>query len=172
MRELSDLIRVRYGDTLSQTEGEAAKRLWDEAYPRNLMRLRAGESAKIRAAFLNEIAEQARVSQLLSLISPAAAYVFLTSDHADTGLENEWGFRRAIFSYRRQYAEYVDRYIDRTGNKDRLWRVNKEDSPPFDYRDLTPLQATAAHLSQFMVLAIHSVLSFLGAQMAFIRSQL
>jgi ABC-type transport system involved in multi-copper enzyme maturation permease subunit len=172
MREIRDSMRWANWNDLSQEEKETAWRLLDETYTYRLMKFGAGESAKIRAAFLNEIAEQARVSQLLSLISPSAAYVFLASDLADTGLESEWGFRRAIFSYRRQYAEYVDRYIQRTGDKNRLWRVNKRDSPPFEYRGFAQLQAIGAHPPQFMVLVVYSVLLFLGAQIVFLRSQL
>lgn len=144
----------------------------NETYTRNLMKFSAGESARIRTAFLNEIAEQARVSQYLSMISPSAAYVFLASDLANTGLESEWGFRRAVLRYRRQYAEYVDRYIAETGDSNRLWSVKKEESPPFEYRGLSTVQATAAHLTQFMVMVLYGVLFFLGAQIAFLRSQI
>jgi len=172
MKELMDSMQGRNWDTLSQGERETVRRLWDETYTYNLMKFSAGESAKIRTAFLNEIAEQARVSQLLSLVSPSAAYVFLSSDLAGTGIENEWGFRRAVFSYRSQYAGYVDGYVKKTGDRNRLWRVNKMDSPPFEYRALTPLQTIAAHLPQFMVMVLYSVLFFLGAQLAFVRSRL
>jgi ABC-type transport system involved in multi-copper enzyme maturation permease subunit len=172
IRELRDLAQWRNWDTLSQAEKEAAKRLWDETYTYNLMKFSVGESARIRSAFFNEIAEQAKVSKSLSLISPSAAYVFLTSDLAGTGLESEWGFRRAILRYRRQYAEYLEGYIEKTGDYDRLWRVKKKDSPPFEYQGFTPDKAIAAHLPQFMVLVLYSALFFFGAQIAFIRSQL
>lgn len=172
MRELRDSMPISNWDTLTQAEREALWRLWDETYTLNLMTFSAGESASIRTAFLNEIAQQARISQYLSMISPSAAYVFLASDLANTGLESEWGFRRAVLRYRRQYAEYVDRYIAKTGDSDRLWRVRKEESPPFEYRGLTTVQATAAHLTQFMMLVLYSVLFFLGAQVVFLRSQL
>ncbi len=168
MREIRDSMRWRNWNNLSQAEKETAWRLLDEIYTYRLVKFGVGEGARIRTAFLNEIAEQAKMSQFLSLISPAASYVFLASDLAGTGIENEWSFRRAVLSYRSQYADYVDRYIQKTGNKDRLWRVNKKDSPPFEYRGFAQLQAIGAHFPQFMMLVLYSVLFFLGAQLAFV----
>ncbi len=134
-----------------------------------MMKLRTtGEAAKIRNAFLNETEAQAKFSGALSLISPSAAFIFLASDIARTGLESERDFRRAIMRYRNQYGAYQDRQIEETGDYHRAFhRINENDWLPFAYRPIPLSRAVGAHLPQFMVLVLYSVLFFFGAQIAF-----
>ena len=144
----------------------------EQAQRHQMMRLNAGEVAKIRGAFVNEIEGQAKLSQYLSLISPSAGLTYLASDIAQTGLFSEWDFRRAFFRYRRQYVEYMDRYIKETGDYERMQKIDKDLSPPFEYRELTPSQAVAAYLPHSMMLVFYCALFSLGAQIAFSRTQL
>ena len=174
-QKVDDFIQQHGGDrdALSDVENETIRRMWDE-YDRQTMNLRTtGEAVKIRVAFLNEVEAQAKVCEGLSLISPAAAFVFLASDIARTGLESERDYRRAIFRYRRQYGEYVDRQIEGTGDYFSAFHAaNADTAPPFVYRAIPLSQAVGAHLPQFMVLLLYSVLFFFAAQIAFIRAQL
>jgi hypothetical protein len=75
---------------------------------------------------------------------------------------SERHFRRAVFRYRRQYAEYVEGQIEKTGDYNKLWRIDKNVVPPFGYRELSFSQAISAHLPHFMALVLYSVLFFSG----------
>jgi hypothetical protein len=130
-----------------------------------------GEIAKARNAFANEVEAQVTLSQFLSIVSPSAAFVFLASDTAHTGLESERRFRRSVFRYRRRFADLVDDHIDRTGDYSRMMRIHRDFAPAFTYRELTHSQVIAAHLPNFVVLVLHPLLLFLVAQVVFIRAQ-
>lgn len=173
VKEEKDFVRVHGQNwkNWSQSEAEAYDLLMNER-SRKLMKLSVGESAKIRQAFINELQEQAKISQYISLISPSAAFVFLTSDIAHTGIESERDFRKAVIRYRGQYADYVEEYITKKGDYEKLYRINKNDVPYFEYQGMTISESIAAHLPHFVVLLLYSILFFLGAQIVFVRSQL
>ena len=160
-------------ETLTEAEKETIGKMWDE-YGRQTMKLRTtGEAAKLRIAFLNEVEAQAKMGETLSLISPAAAFIFLASDIAQTGLESERDYRRAVFRYRRQYGEYQDQQIAETGDYGSAFHAaNADTAPPFVYRGISLSQAVGAHTPQFLVLVLYSVLFFFAAQIAFIRAPL
>lgn len=170
-----DFIQQHGGnwETLNEAEKETIGKMWDE-YGRQTMKLRTtGEAAKIRIAFLNEVETQAKMGETLSLISPAAAFIFLASDIAQTGLESERDYRRAVFRYRRQYGEYQDRQIEETGDYGSAFHAaNADTAPPFVYRAISLSQAVGAYIPQFMVLVLYSILFFFAAQIAFIRAPL
>ena len=159
-------------DALSEEKKQEARRLWRKEYRRPLMNLTAGEIAKLKRGFINDMQAQVKVSHYISFISPSAALTYLAGDIARTGLETERHFRRAVFRYRGEYMAHVDRYIERTGDYGRLRTVDPDDSPPFDYHELSVAQVIAAHLPRVMVLILYTVLCFFGAQVAFIRAQL
>ena len=174
-QKADDFIQQHIGnrEALNEAEKETVRQMWDE-YGRQTMKLRTtGEAAKIRIAFLNEVEVQSKMGETLSLISPAAAFTFLASDIAQTGLESERDYRRAVFRYRRQYGEYQDRQIAETGDYFSAFHAaNADMAPPFVYRAISLSQAVGAHMPQFMVLVLYSVLFFFAAQIAFIRAPL
>ena len=88
-------------------------------------------------------------------------------------LESERDYRRAVFRYRRRYGEYQDRQIAETGDYFSAFHAaNADTAPPFDYHAISLSQAVGAHIPQFMVLVLYSVLFFFAAQIAFIRTPL
>ena len=141
-------------------------------YRHKLKTLSADVIMKIRGEFLNEVEAQANVSQFLSSLSPSAALTYLASDIASTGLESERDFRRAVIRYRRQYAEYLDRYIDKTGDYSRLIEIDTDHVPPFEYKALRFSQVIGVHFHQFMIIVLYTPLFYLAAQIAFVRSQI
>jgi hypothetical protein len=96
----------------------------------------------------------------------------LGSDLAHTGLESERDFRRAVIRYRRQYAEYLDRYIENTGDYSGLIDIDSDNVPPFEYQGLRFSQVLGLHFHHFMILVLYTTLFYLGAQIAFVRSQI
>ena len=158
-------------ETWSESEHKTY-RLIQNKYRRKLKKLNAEVFMKIRGNFLNQVEEQAKVSQYLSSISPSAALTYLVSDMANTGLESERDFRRAVIRYRRQYAEYLDRYIEKTGDYSRLMNIDSDNVPPFEYQGLRFSQVLGLHFHHFMILVLYTTLFYLGAQIAFVRSQI
>ena len=157
--------------TWSESENEAYRLIYSK-YRHKLLKLSAGTIMKIRGDFLNAVEAQAKVSQYLSFISPSAALTYLGSDLANTGLESERDFRRAVIRYRRQYAEYLDRYIEKTGDYSGLIDIDSDNVPPFEYQGLRFSQVLSVHFHHFMILVLYTTLSYLGAQIAFVRSQI
>ena len=96
----------------------------------------------------------------------------MTTDIAHTGIESERDFRKAVIRYRGQYADYLDDLISNTGGYRGLYSIDRDDVPAFEYREITASQALATHLPYFTVLLLYSMLFFLCAQIAFLRSQL
>jgi ABC-type transport system involved in multi-copper enzyme maturation permease subunit len=173
VKEDEDFVQTHGRDwkTWSQSEKDTYNRMKNEQ-TRKRINLSVGEIARVRQTFINELQQQARVSQYLALISPSAGFVFLVSDIAHTGIESERDFRRAVIRYRSRYAEYVDKHIAKTGDYTRLERIDKNDVPPFKYKEITIPEAIAAYLPNFIVLLLYSALFFFGAQIIFTSSQL
>jgi hypothetical protein len=109
---------------------------------------------------------------MLSFLFPSATFVFLASDVAHTGIESEQNFLHATLRYRRQYAEHVSQYIDKTGDYQIFGRILKADPPDFVHQETRASEVITARLPHFMVLVLYPLLFFLGAQIAFIRSTL
>ena len=175
-REKTDtFIQAHGGDweALGEDKKEEARQIWKEVYRRELMNLTTKEIAKLKLEFINGMESQVRVSHYISFVSPSAALTYLASDIARTGLESGRHFRRAVFRFRNQYLKRIDQYIEKTQDYSRLRNLRKEDdTPPFEYRELSLSQAISAHLPRIMVLVLYLVLFFFGAQIAFIRTQL
>jgi hypothetical protein len=93
----------------------------------------------------------------------------LASDLAHTGIESEHAFRLATIRFRRQYAANVGEYIQRTGDKTKLWVIDSKLVPSFRVPRPTISAVLSTHLPQFLALVLYSALCFCGAQVAFIR---
>jgi ABC-type transport system involved in multi-copper enzyme maturation permease subunit len=132
----------------------------------------AQELTKVWEAFFNQMDTQARLAQYLSLVSPSATFTYLASDLAHTGIESEHAFRLATIRFRRQYAANVGEYVQRTGDKTKLWVIDSKLVPPFGVPRTTISAVVSTHIPQFLVLVLYSVLCFCGAQVAFIRSSI
>ena len=132
----------------------------------------AKELTKVWEAFFNQMDAQATLAQYLSLTSPSATFSYLASDLAHTGIESEHKFRFATIRFRRQYAANVGEYIQRTGDKTKLWTIDNKLIPPFVVPRPTISAVISSHLPQFLILILYSFLCFCGAQVAFIRSSI
>jgi len=136
------------------------------------MKFHAKELTKIWEAFFNEMDAQAKLAHYLSLISPSAITNYLVSDLSHTGIESEHAFRFATIRFRREYAANLARYIQRTGDKTKLWLVDGKLAPAFVLLRPTVSQVISTHLPQFIVLVLYGFLCFCGAQITFIRSSI
>ncbi len=113
---VEEFIHEHGGDltALSDAEKQTIDKIRAKA-ERKQMDLSVGKAAEIRQDFINKVEAQADMNLSISLISPSAAFVYLATDVANTGILSEWNFRRSVIRYRRQYAEHVNNYIEETG---------------------------------------------------------
>ena len=136
------------------------------------MNLSVGKAAEIRQDFINKVETQADMNLSISLISPSAAFVFLATDIANTGVLSEWNFRRSVIRYRQQYAEHVNQYIEETGDYEILQRVLKADPPDFVPPKFYLSDIISMHFDLLIVLVLYNVVFFFGGQVIFIRRPL
>lgn len=136
------------------------------------MNLSVGKAAEMRQDFINAVEAQADLNLSLSLISPAAAFVFLATDVANTGILSEWNFRRAVIRYRQQYAEHVNGYIGETGDYEILHRILKADPPDFVPPKFFLSDVISMHFNLLVVLLLYNVVFFFAGQVLFIRRPL
>ena len=173
-REKIEAFIQEHGGDLSALS-DAEKRTIDEMRAkaeRKQMNLSVGKVAEIRQDFINQVEAQADMNLSISLISPSAAFVFLATDIANTGILSEWNFRRSVIRYRHQYAEHVNRYIEETGDYEILQRILKADPPDFVPPKFFISDVISMHFNLLVVLVLYNVLFFFAGQVIFIRKPL
>ena len=171
--EIEEFIQEHGGDpaALSDAEKQTINKIRAKA-ERRQMNLSVGKAAEIRQDFINAVQAQADMNLSLSLISPSAAFVYLATDVANTGILSEWNFRRAVIRYRHQYAEHVNRYIEETGDYEILQRILKADPPDFVPPKFFLPDVISMHSHLLLVLLLYNVVSFFAGQVVFIRRPL
>ncbi len=171
--EIEEFIQEHGGDpaALSDTEKQTIDKIRAKA-ERRQMNLSVGKAAEIRQDFINAVEAQADMNLSISLISPSAAFVYLATDVANTGILSEWNFRRAVIRYRSQYAEHVNRYIEETGDYEILQRILKADPPNFVPPKFFLPDVISMHSNLLLVLLLYNVVFFFSGQVVFIRRPL
>ena len=171
--EIEAFIQAHGGDVAALSDAE--KQTIDEIRAkaeRKQMNLSVGKAAEIRQDFINKVEAQADINLSISLISPSAAFVFLATDVANTGILSEWNFRRSVIRYRYQYAEHVNRYIEETGDYEILQRILKADPPDFIPPKFSLSDVISMHFDLLVVLVLYNVVFFFAGQVIFIRRPL
>ena len=171
--EVTKFTQEHGGDpeALSDAEKQTINKIRAKA-ERRQMNLSVGKAAAIRQDFINKVEAQADLNLSISLISPSAAFVYLATDVANTGILSEWDFRRAVIRYRHQYAEHVNRYIEETGDYEILQRILKADPPDFVPPKFFLSDVISMHFNLLLVLLLYNVVFFLAGQVVFIRRPL
>ena len=171
--EIEGFIQERGGDSeaLSDAEKQTIGEIRAKS-ERKQMNLSVGKAAAIRQDFINAVEAQADMNLSISLISPSAAFVYLATDVANTGILSEWDFRRAVMRYRHQYAEHVNNYIEETGDYEILQRILKADPPDFVPPKFFLSDVISTHFDLLVVLLLYSVMFFFASQVLFIRRPL
>ena len=168
--EIGNFIQEHGGDrsALSDIETRAIDQIRAKVEQR-YMNLSIGKAAEIRQDFINAVEAQADLNLAMSLISPSAAFVYLATDVANTGIFSEWNFRRAVIRYRHQYANHVNNYIKETGDYEILHRILKADPPDFVPPKFFLSDVISRHFNLLVVLLLYTVVFFFAGQGIFIR---
>ena len=171
--EIAEFIREHGGDlsALNDVEKQTIDEIRVKA-ERKQMNLSVGKTAEIRQDFINKVEAQADMNLSISLISPAAAFVFLATDIANTGILSEWNFRRSVIRYRQQYAEHVNQYIEETGDYEILQHILKADPPDYVPPKFFLSDVVSQHFNLLVVLVFYNVVFFFVGQVIFIRRPL
>ncbi len=171
--EIDNLIQEHGGDreALSDVEMRIIDQIHAEV-ERKEMNLSVGKAAEIRQDFINAVEAQADLNLSMSVISPSAAFVYLATDVANTGILSEWDFRRAVIRYRHQYANHVNSYIKETGDYEIIHRILKADPPDFVPPKFFLSDVISMHFNLLVVLLLYSVVFFFAGQVLFIRRSL
>ena len=171
--EVAKFIQEHGGDpeALSDAEKQTIGKIRAKS-ARKQMNLSVGKAAEIRQDFINAVEAQADMNLAISLISPSAAFVYLATDVANTGILSEWDFRRAVIRYRHQYAEHVNSYIEETGDYEILQRILKADPPDFVPPKFFLSDVISTHFDLLVVLLLYSVVFFFAGQVIFIQRPL
>ncbi|HUU28128.1 MAG TPA: ABC transporter permease subunit [archaeon] len=119
---------------------------------------------KLAVDYANSLARQADMTRVLVGWSPPAAYTFLATDLAGTGLVEEKRFKQAVMQYSSLLLT-LPRLQGGQGLRD--------PAPPFNY-ERTPLRdvLVSGGLVNLVVLLLESLLVFAGAALAFLRYDL
>lgn len=105
--------------------------------------------------YRNRFNRLVEVSQNITRISPAAAFTFLATDVAGTGMSEERNLKRAVL-------EYMDIIED--------WDDDKGDRPVFSYKSSSYREALGpGGLSNCLILILFNILFFAAAHVAFLR---
>ena len=171
--EIAKFIQTQGGDpaALSDADKQTIDKIRAKAEQRR-MNLSVGKAAEIRQDFINAVEAQADLNLSISLISPSAAFVYLATDVANTGILSEWDFRNSVLRYRHQYAEHVNRYIEETGDYEILHRILKADPPDFVPPKFFLADVIAMHFSLLVALLLYNVVLFFAGQVVFMRKPL
>ncbi|MGB2865252.1 MAG: ABC transporter permease subunit [Sedimentisphaerales bacterium] len=105
--------------------------------------------------YRNRFNRLVKVSQNITRISPAAAFTFLATDIAGTGMSEERNLKRAVLQY-----------MHIAGN----WDDEKGDRPAFSYQRSSFREVLGqGGLSNCLILILFNVLFFTGAYVAFLH---
>ena len=166
--EYSQYVRTHNGQTppLAMYE-ELSRRIRDR---------QNGELRKLEEHYLRAKEQQARVTMLLSRISPAGSAAYAAMSLARTGLERDFRFRLALRDYRSVFTAYYDRksreLIDLTQGQGIplvITRQNFTDLPGFEFQEESLASSLSRALPDLGFLLIWGLVLFAVAYFKFLR---
>lgn len=134
-----------------------------------------GEKAKVLQEDLDRKERaQTRLSVILSLSSPLAAFSYLTTDLSNTGMRNEAHFRTMKSAWDQAFWDYATQKMEalrKTNPTMDVWNtpVDVSDMPRLQYREEALTERIKGILTPFTILIVLSIVLFAAAYVAFIR---
>jgi len=132
----------------------------DDSQHREIYNRIRAENAKHTEDYRNRLNRLVTVSQNITRFSPAAAFTFLTSDIAGTGMAEERRLKKAVVLY-----------FDILGD----WDLEKWSQPGFSYQRFSHQRRSIKEvlyqggLGNCLILILFNILFFAGAYVAFLR---
>jgi len=123
-------------------------------------------SSKVKNAYVLSLNKQMSTSKIISSLSPLAAYTYLATDLAHTGIQSEQNFRTTVNTFRRQFVIYVE---DKLVSQQYLDRPDVSDMPSFQYEPRSAISVASDDLVHILLLALFNVVFFMGAYLSFLK---
>jgi len=95
-----------------------------------------------------------------------AAFSYLASDLAHTGIRSEQHFRRTVDVFKSQFIIYIN---EKLASQRFLDRPDVSDMPEFQYEPRTASDVTNDDLIHLLLLVLFSVVFLMGALLSFLR---
>lgn len=106
------------------------------------------------------------VHKTISSLSPVAAYTYLATDLAHTGIHSEQNFRTTVNTFKRQFVTYVG---NKLASQQYLDRPDISDMPSFQYEPRSAINVASDDLAHILLLALFNVALFMGAYLSFLK---
>ena len=161
----SDGIKMLIWDV----EGEATKRelqLISSRSARMELENVTGRSMKIKGAYMASLRKQMAASKIISSLSPLAAFTYLATDLAHTGIQGEQNFRETVDIFKGQFVSYVEKKLV---SQQYLDRPDISDMPSFRYEPRTAVAVARDDLIHIFLLLLFNVVFFMGAHLSFLK---
>jgi ABC-type transport system involved in multi-copper enzyme maturation permease subunit len=123
-------------------------------------------SLKVKNDHISSIRQQMALSKAFSALSPVAAFTYLATDLANTGIRDEGHFRGTVDVFKNEFVAYVG---EKLANQKFLDRPDVSDMPSFRYEPFTAVAITRDDLIHLLLLALFSIVFFLCAHLSFLR---
>ena len=106
------------------------------------------------------------LSKTFSSLSPLAAFTYLATDLAHTGIRSEQHFRRTVDAFKSQFTTYIN---EKLASQRFLDRPDVSDMPEFQYEPRTASDVTNDDLIHLLLLVLFIVVFLMGAFLSFLR---
>ena len=123
-------------------------------------------SLKVKHDHISSIRKQMALSKAFSALSPVAAFTYIATDLANTGIHDERHFRRTVDIFKNEFVAYVG---EKLASRKFLDRPNVSDMPSFQYKPLNAFAIARDDLIHLLMLALFSIVFFLCAHLSFLR---
>ncbi len=123
-------------------------------------------SSKVKNAHMTSLHKQMAASKVISSLSPLAAFTYLATDLANTGIQGEQNFRRTVDIFKRQFVTYVE---GKLVSQQYLDRPDISDMPSFRYEPRAAVVVAQDDLIHLLLLVLFNIVFFMGAHLSFLR---
>jgi ABC-type transport system involved in multi-copper enzyme maturation permease subunit len=161
----SDGIRRLTGD-IDDEETRRELQLASSRSARMELRNVTSRSSKVKRDYMISLRKQMAISKAISSLSPLAAFTYLATDLAHTGIQGERHFRRTVDIFKNQFIAYVGGKLASQGFMD---RPDTSDMPSFQYEPRAAVAVARDDLTHLLLLALLNIVSFMGAYLSFLR---
>ena len=123
-------------------------------------------SSRVRNEHKAALHKQMTLSKALSSLSPLAAFTYLATDLANTGIRSEQHFRRTVDTFRSQFVTYINGEL---ASRRFLDRPDVSDMPEFRYETRTASDIAGDNLIHILLLVLFNAIFLMAAFLSFLR---
>jgi len=161
----SDGIRMIMG-SLDDEDTARELQLSSSRSARTELRNVASRSLIVKSDYMASLRRQMAISKTISSLSPLAAFTYLATDLANTGIQGERNFRRTVDIFKNEFVSYVG---GKLASQEFLDRPDVSDMPSFQYKPRAAAAVSRDDLIHLLLLALFNAVFLMGAYLSFLR---